>query len=78
VIGVFQAIDGSDIGMIQRREKFGFALEASHAVGILHERFGKDLQCHVAVEFDVPSTIDLTHAASPNGRQDFIGAETFA
>jgi len=65
-------------GMIQRREKFGLALEASHAVGISHERFGKNFQCHVAAEFRVPSTIDLTHASSPNGRQDFIGAETFA
>ena len=48
-----------DVGVVQRGEDFGFALEAGQAVGIGRERLGKDLERHVPVERRVAGTGDL-------------------
>ena len=37
-VGLFQAVDGGDVGMVQRCEDFGFALEAGNPVGIAIQR----------------------------------------
>jgi hypothetical protein len=47
---LFDSIDGSDIGVIERREKFRFALEACHALTVLGERFGKNLDRNISTE----------------------------
>jgi hypothetical protein len=37
---LFHSVDGRNIGMIERRQYLGFALEARHAVGVLCEGLG--------------------------------------
>ena len=57
----FQPVDVPDVGMVQRGEDLGFALEAGQAVGISGERLGQDFERHVAVELRVAGAVDLTH-----------------
>src|SRR5262249_51694077 len=66
-----------NVGMIERSQHFGFALEASHAAGIAGEGLGDYLQRHVALQPGVAGTIDLSHAARADGREDFVGPEMF-
>jgi len=40
---IFEAIDRSDVGMIERGEDFGFALEASHSISVACESFWQNL-----------------------------------
>jgi hypothetical protein len=42
-VGLFEPVDGGDVGMIQRGEDFGFALEPREALGIASDRFGQTL-----------------------------------
>jgi hypothetical protein len=46
---LFQSIDRSDVGVIERCQEFGFALEAGHSFRISCERVGKELECALAV-----------------------------
>ena len=59
----FEAIDGGDVGMVQRRQDLGFALEARQAIGIVGPQIGQDFQRHLAMELAVPRPIDLAHPA---------------
>jgi len=45
---ILQAINGSDVRMIERRKNFGLALEASHAVSVACEGGRKDLDSYIA------------------------------
>src|SRR5262249_56794518 len=71
----FDAIDVSDIGMVERSQHLRLTLKTNHAAGIASERFGKHLQRHIALQLHVTRTIDLTHAAGADRRGDFIRAE---
>jgi hypothetical protein len=49
--------------VIERRQHLRLALESSHAIGILRERLGQDLDGNVAVELGVSGAPDLSHPA---------------
>ena len=53
----------SDVGMIQRGQHLGFALEAGQAVRMLRERGGQNFDGDIAVELGVTRPIDFAHAA---------------
>ena len=42
--GLFKAVDGPDVLMVQRREDLRLALEAGQAIVIARERVGQDLR----------------------------------
>ena len=71
--GIFEAVDRSDVGMVQRGEDFGFALEPRHALGVARECFGQDFQCHIAPELRIPRAVHLAHPARTNSSENFIG-----
>ena len=73
--GFFQAVDGRDVRMIERRQELGFALEAGHALGIAGEGLGQDLQRDVAIEASVAGAVDFAHAAGAEERDDLVGAD---
>ena len=54
--------------MIQGSEQPRFPLEASQFVGMLRKLPWKDFDGDVASEPGVPSAVDLTHTAGPEGR----------
>jgi hypothetical protein len=74
-IRVFKAVDTADVRVIQRRERFCFALKTSDAVGIGDEEVGQDLECDLASELRVARAINLAHASRANPGGDFVGAE---
>ena len=60
---VFQAVDGADVGMVERGQDLGLAFEPGQPVGVLRERLGQDLQRHITVELRIARAIHLSHAA---------------
>ena len=72
---LLDAVDGSDVGMIQRRQHLRFALEARHVLRVAGQGGGQHLDGDVAFELGVAGAIDLAHAARAEGREDLIGAE---
>ena len=71
-VGLFQAIDGGDVGMVQRREGLGFALEAGDPVGVTGERCGQDLDCDITIQLRVPRPVQLPHPAHADLGSDSI------
>ena len=67
VVALLDAINLRDVGMVQRRQNLGFALKPRQPLGILGEGGGQHLDCYITVEAGVAGTVDLTHAARPNG-----------
>ena len=52
-LALLEPVDRGDVGMVQRGERLGFALETRQAVGVLRERVGQDLDRDVAIELRV-------------------------
>jgi hypothetical protein len=70
-----EAVNRGDVGMIERGQDFGLALQASDAIGILREGGGQDLDRDVALQARVAGTIDLAHSAGADHRLDFVRTE---
>ena len=68
----------ADVGVIERREDAGFALEAREPALVLHERLRQHLQRDVTIELGVACAIHLAHAAFPDAGLHHIRAETRA
>ena len=75
-LGVFHPVDGGDVLVVERRQKFGFALEPGQTLGISQERFREDLDGDIALQSGIACPIDLSHAARSDERDDFVGPET--
>ena len=74
----FQPVDGGDVGMIQRREDFRFALKACEPLSILGDRRRQDLDRDLAFQLGVGGPIYLAHPAFADLRGDFVDAEARA
>ena len=74
----FKAVDAADVRMIQRRERLRFTLKAGDPLGISDERVRQDLDRHVAIQRRVARSVDLAHAAGPEGGEDLVRAEAGA
>jgi hypothetical protein len=61
-----------DVGMRERRDRLGFALESCEPLRISGDGRGQDLDGHVAPELRVPRPVDLPHSAGANRGNDFI------
>src|SRR5574341_298557 len=75
---LFEAVNGADVGVIQRRKYTRFALEARLAVGVGAEAVRQDFDGHVAAEARVVRPIDLAHPARADGGGDLVRAEPSA
>jgi hypothetical protein len=58
-----EAVDLRDIGVVQRREHPGFALEAREALEVAREDGRQHLDGDVAAELEIMGAIDLAHSA---------------
>ncbi len=72
---LLDAVDGGDIGMIQRRQHLRFAFEARHVLGVAGQRRWQHFDGDVAIQLAVAGAVDFAHAAGAEGRDDFVGAE---
>src|SRR5215510_6277845 len=78
VARIFKTVDRSNVGMIQRGEKSGFASEARHAGTVARERFRQNLNRYITIQLRIASPIDLAHAALAEQDGDLIRAESCA
>ena len=58
----FNAVNLSDVGMVQRRQDLSLTLEARHALRIVSEGLRQHFQRNVALQFGVSGAVDLAHA----------------
>src|ERR1039458_2812504 len=56
-------MDGDDVGVVQRRSRFGLLHEARAAVGIGTARFSQQFDGDETIQALVPGLVDPTHAA---------------
>ncbi len=61
-VGFLESVDTRDVGMVQRGERFGFALKAGDALRICDERVRQDLDRNIAPELCIVRTIDLARS----------------
>ena len=62
VVGLLDAVDGRNAGVVQAGEDVGFPLKPGEAIGISREGVREDFQGDIAVELGVGGLIDLPHA----------------
>jgi hypothetical protein len=75
---LFDAVDSSDVGMIQSGEGSGFPLKSRKSLSVLSEALGQDLDRHVALQLAVPRPIDFAHPAGADGGENFVRTEPSA
>ena len=78
VTGLLQPMDLGDVGMVERGEDFGLALEARQPLGIARHRLRQYLDCDRALQIGVRRPIHLSHPALADLGGDFIRAEAGA
>ena len=64
--------------MVEPAGGLGLLLEAAQALAIGGEALGQDLDRDLAVEARVLGSVDLTHAARPNGGKNLVRPEASA
>src|ERR1700736_3436994 len=60
-------MQSADVGMVQRRDGPGFAVETLFGFDIVGKMAGEDFDRDRAVEASILRPINLSHAASPQG-----------
>src|SRR5215831_5696637 len=62
--------------MVERCEKFGFPVEPAHPIRVMRELIGKNLDRHIALQLNVSSSIDFSHAALAEKGRNFERAKS--
>ena len=70
--GPLDAVDGADIGMVQRGQHLGLPLKAPHPLPVGGELFGQDLERDLAAELGVCGAVDLAHPAGAKFAGDAV------
>src|SRR5262249_43646458 len=63
------------VGVRERSDGAGLALEAADEVGVGKESLRQDLDRHLAAEARVLRPVDLSHSALAERRADLVGAQ---
>jgi len=71
-------VHGEDIRVVQRGGCAGFLLESTEAIDVGRKCCGEDFDRDITSESRIARTVYLAHAASAEGGDDFVGAETGA
>ena len=62
--------------MVQRRENSGFALEAAEAVPLGSPCIRQGLERDIAIEPDVPGSVDVAHPARTDEAANLVRTES--
>ena len=73
-----EAVNGADVGVIERSEDFCFSLEPAHSLGIFDKLLGQDLQRDLPTQTTVGGLIDRTHTAFPEFGRDLVVVDGLA
>ena len=74
VLGLLDAVDGGDAGVVEAGEDLRFPLEPGEPIRVSREGVGEDLQGNVAPELRVGRAIDLPHAPLADEGGDVVVA----
>ena len=74
-VGLFQSINGCDVGMVQRGEHLRLPMESSHPFGVVYKIFGQDFQRDFAAQLCIAGTVHLTHSARADDSGNLISSE---
>ena len=77
-VGVFDAVYGCDVRMIQGRKDLRFPLETSQALSILRELLGENFDGDFALQLRVDSAVNLSHPAASQLADDFVVGKSFS
>ena len=73
-----QAVDGADVGVVQRRQHLRFALEPGEPVRVGGQRVGQDLERDIALQLAIAGAVNFSHTPRSQGRANFVRAEVGA
>ena len=73
--GLFNGVDGDNVGMVERGDGASLTLEAGEAVRVSGHGRRQHLDGYVAAQARVAGAKDLAHAAGSYGREDFVWSE---
>src|SRR4030095_1787259 len=71
-------VHGEDIRVVPRGGCAGFLLESTEAIDVSRECWGEDFDRDITSESRIARAVYLAHAASAEGGDDFVRAETGA
>src|SRR5262249_4148967 len=77
-VDFFEIVDRGDVGMIERGQNFGFALESTDAIANSRELVRQDLDRYTSIELRITCAVHLTHSAFAKQSGNFVGAELCA
>ncbi len=69
---VINFVDRTNVGMVQCRRSFRFALKAAEGLRVFGYVVGQELQCHKATEFEILSLVHHAHAAAAEPLHDAV------
>ena len=78
VARTLEAVDLGDVGMIERRQRLGLALETRQPLGVAGNRRRQRLQRDVAAQRRVARPIDLAHPAGAEQGQHLVRSDAGA
>ena len=73
--GLFEAVNGGDVGMVEGRQQACLAFEARQAFGVGRKKFGQDLDGDVSSQVRITRAIHLAHPARTERRDDLVCTE---
>src|SRR5450631_1817273 len=68
-------MQGTDVGMVQRRNHPRFAIETVLGLRVVGKMGRQNLDGNGAVKAGVAGTVDFSHSASAKGSEDFVRSE---
>ena len=74
-IRLAKVVHRHDVGVIDAGDGLGFTLEALDELGVVAQRLIEDLHRNNAIEADLPTFVDQTHAALADFLHQFVIAE---
>ena len=77
-VGFLERVDRGDVGVVERGEQVGLALEASEPLGISRHLGRQHLDRHVAIQVGVGGAIHLAHAPRAERGSDAVIGESLA
>jgi hypothetical protein len=66
-VGLLEPVEGRDVGMVERGQGLGLAVEACQAIAVACERVGQNLDRHLPPEVHVGRAVDFAHSARADG-----------
>ena len=77
-VDLSEIMNGQDVGVGESCYGSRFLFEAFERLGVFRKPIRNDLDGHLASQARVPSAIDLSHSARPEGSEDLIRPQVLA